>query len=88
MKEVYEAILSDLDEAELLFQNVDNKDPYYVSLAAIQALKARVYLYKEDWEQADRMASLAMSDKSLSTGEEYVSMFQVFDVKGRKLFSD
>ena len=36
MKEVYEAILSDLDEAELLFQNVDNKDPYYVSLAAIQ----------------------------------------------------
>ncbi len=85
MKEVYEAILSDLDEAELLFQNVDNKDPYYVSLAAIQALKARVYLYKEDWEQAERLASLAMSDKSLSTGEEYVSMFQVFDVKGKEV---
>ena len=26
-----------------------------------------------------------MSDKSLSTGEEYVSMFQVFDVKGKEV---
>lgn len=61
-KEVYSQILSDLDRAAVLYENIKNpttKSTYQgapnsmvVTLDAVKALKARVLLYMQDWNAA------------------------------------
>lgn len=52
----YEQVLSDLDRAEKLSTRVGS-DAMYVTQGAIAALKARVYLYMQNWEKAEEYAT-------------------------------
>jgi len=63
--EVYDQILSDLDQAQSLFQNlpddVRENSPLYPSEAAVEALRARVQLYNRNWQAADDAATEAIT---------------------------
>lgn len=56
LKASYEQVLSDLDRAENLSTRVGS-DAAYVTQGAIAALKARVYLYMQNWEKAEEYAT-------------------------------
>ena len=62
---VYDQILSDLDAAQSLFQNlpgdVREGSAFYPSEAAVEALRARVQLYNRSWQAADDAATEAIS---------------------------
>lgn len=53
--DVYEQVIKDLLKAEELM-NIDGKAPVYASKEAAQALLARVYLYMEDYTNAELYA--------------------------------
>ena len=63
-QEVYQQVLSDLDKAELLIGNVSNINR--VTLPAIFAFKARVYLYTGQWENAENYASKVIGNSAFS----------------------
>lgn len=59
-EEVWLQIESDLDEAALLLnKQTEYKDGerYYVNRSVVEAFKARVYLYREDWSNAESFSS-------------------------------
>lgn len=61
VKETYKQIESDLLTSIELFSQVKGADkPRYATRAAAEALLARVYLYWEKWQKADKYAGLAM----------------------------
>ncbi|MCL1973605.1 MAG: RagB/SusD family nutrient uptake outer membrane protein, partial [Bacteroidetes bacterium] len=65
-KDVFAQILSDLDQAETLFgsdQSISDKGR--ISLWAVYALKARVYLYTGQWEEAEQYAAKIINNTSL-----------------------
>jgi hypothetical protein len=67
VEEVYRLILSDLEEAETLI-NIEQQTPglnYRFSQWALQAFKARVYLYRQEWQKA-----LDYADAALAIGSE------------------
>ena len=72
VKEVYDQIEADLLKAETLFTN-EGRDKIYASKEAVQALLARVYLYKEDNVKAIEYANkVIQSGKfSLITTDKY-----------------
>jgi len=63
VKEVYDQIISDLTKAENLI-NDPGRRKIYASKEAIQALLARIYLYKEDYPKAKEYA-----DKVINSGQ-------------------
>lgn len=56
LKASYEQVLTDLDRASELSTR-QGSDAMYVTKGAIDALKARVYLYMQDWENAEKYAT-------------------------------
>ena len=78
VKEVYEAVIADLTEAESIIApsyvraGVDDKAAA-VTLQAIQALLARVYLYSENWQKAADYATKVIDSKkfALWTSEDF-----------------
>lgn len=58
-KQVYQQVLTDLDRAENLLSTTINRNRG--AKQAVQALKARVYLYNGDWEKAEQYATLLIS---------------------------
>lgn len=60
----YQQIISDLKTAESLMTNTRNNGRF--TLAAVQALLAKVYLYKEDWVNAEAYATKVI-DNTLYT---------------------
>lgn len=67
VEEVYQLILSDLEEAETLI-NIEQQTPglnYRFSQWALHAFKARVYLYRQEWQKA-----LDYADAALAIGSE------------------
>lgn len=62
--EVYDQIISDLQEAQSLFENlpgdVQENSRFFPSEAAVQGLLARVRLYQRDWSAADDAAQDAI----------------------------
>lgn len=53
LKESYEQVIRDLDQAgKLIPKSRTAADNPYFSLGTVAALKARVYLYMQDWDQA------------------------------------
>lgn len=65
--EIYQQILSDLSEArELLTDNYATKGRVRPNKATATAFLARVYLYLEDWEKADQMASEIIGNATYS----------------------
>lgn len=79
--EVYTQIVNDLKDAELLFgDGAATNSSYYATINAVYGLLARVSLYMEDWTEAARYASLAISKTPLSEGNAYLDMFlEVYD---------
>ncbi|MGN0188597.1 MAG: RagB/SusD family nutrient uptake outer membrane protein [Candidatus Cryptobacteroides sp.] len=74
IKDTYTMILSDLDAALNSFSNC-NYTAEYVTPLACKALKARVYLYMNDWSKAAALASEVISEKGLEKKEDYKKMF-------------
>lgn len=76
VKEVYEQVISDLSQAVTLM-NGDAKDgAFKASSNAAKALLSRVYLYKEDWANAAKMADEVISSQvyglnDVATYEQY-----------------
>ncbi len=73
--EVYEQVISDFETALTLID--DDADSFYFSENVVKALLSRVYLYKEDWENAEAMASAVIEsgDYSLVSGDSYSTIF-------------
>ena len=76
VSEVYSLILSDLHTAEGMLSYKDKFDHYHVSRVACDALLARVYLYMEDYENAEIYAKKVMDRVPLTPASFYVSMFR------------
>lgn len=74
VKDTYSLILSDLDAALNSFSNCNYTSEYATPLAC-KALKARVYLYMNNWKKAAELASEVISEKRLETREQYEKMF-------------
>ncbi|SFH37652.1 RagB/SusD family nutrient uptake outer membrane protein [Pedobacter insulae] len=59
---IYQQIVKDLREAEgLLPENYVTTERVRPNKSAVQALLARVYLYNEDWANADKYASMVIA---------------------------
>ncbi|WP_430935874.1 RagB/SusD family nutrient uptake outer membrane protein [Saccharicrinis sp. 156] len=73
--EVYAQVISDFETALTLIG--DDANSFYFSQNVVKALLSRVYLYKEDWENAEAMANevIESGDYSLVEGENYSSIF-------------
>lgn len=76
VKEVYDQILIDLHDAESLLKGKTSRGgKYYVNEQAVYGLLSRVYLYKEDWDNAIKYAGLAIDNTPLAKGNDYTSMY-------------
>ena len=66
--ETYKFIIQDLKEAIELLERTPEKDKgaFWIDATAARALLARVYLYKEDWNNAIDMATRVIEDNNLS----------------------
>lgn len=80
VEEVYAQVLTDLKEAENIIaddyvRESGNDERGFITKAAIQALLARVYLYKEDWQNAADYATKLINndDFQLYTATEYTT---------------
>lgn len=71
---VYSQIVNDLENAkELLGDSM--KDSDYVSGPACDALLARVYLYMQNYQEAEKYASKLISQFKLTPYDDYLAMF-------------
>lgn len=72
---VYSQIISDLQTAVSMFPADYTPTQFFPSALAAKALLARVYLYKNDWVNAEKMASEVIAAKPLVSRANYKSMF-------------
>lgn len=61
MKQTYDQVIRDLEDAIVLLKQHPRKDPFTVNTAAAWAMLSRVYLYKEDWDKAILYADSAIT---------------------------
>lgn len=61
----YDFVIKDLERAEaLLDEDYDEADYEFISLAAAQAIHARVALYMQDWDAAIKYSSILIDEKT------------------------
>ena len=79
---VYDAIMTDLDDAIALFTSADIGRPAksYVDIQVAQGIKARAALNMEDWTTAIAMAQAARAGYSLMSNDEMTGGFNDFTV--------
>ncbi|WP_165500385.1 RagB/SusD family nutrient uptake outer membrane protein [Pedobacter psychroterrae] len=66
VEKVYEQIILDLETASnFLTDEYYTKDKVRPNLAAVQALLARVYLFKKDWKNAEKYSSMVISKSTV-----------------------
>ena len=77
--QTFDAIISDLNTALTYFdKNTTNRGFKYITPAAVHALKARTYLYMEDYENALKEANAALSLQKgtiVTDADEYKTMY-------------
>lgn len=75
VKEVYDQIIADFNMALGLISN--RKNSFFLTETGVYALLSRVYLYKEDWENAVDAADKVLNSNlySLVNTENYLSIF-------------
>lgn len=85
VKEVYNAIISDLEDS-IILMNEDKNDGYF-SIPSAEALLCRVNLYKEDWDETIIHANNVISsiNYSLVLNPDYVDSWDV-DFNSESLF--
>ncbi len=73
----YASIIADLTQAATLLNGDADRNPNYVNPAIINALLARVYLYKKDYTNAAKYASFVINDGAYSvvSAADYVAMY-------------
>jgi tetratricopeptide (TPR) repeat protein len=60
--DTYQQVKDDLNEAERLLKDEDAKIRDRAQKSSVNALRARVHLYAEEWEQAEQYAGLVIAD--------------------------
>src|SRR5690606_5746766 len=73
LAETYAQVLRDLDEAESRLPTGVNR--VRATKNTVWALKARFYLYQQDWEQAEFYASAVIEDPNYTLMKPYSSWF-------------
>lgn len=79
--EVFEFILSDLDEAETLMEvnrNVSETHPFYINDDVINAIRARVLLFQnnaEDYARIEEITESLVAEYPLANPAQYRAMF-------------
>jgi len=74
IEETYNLVLADLNRAEELLQETTNR--FQATKKTVRALKARYFLYRENWQQAADYASLLIDDQAnYSLLNPYYSFF-------------
>nr|WP_320059083.1 RagB/SusD family nutrient uptake outer membrane protein [uncultured Bacteroides sp.] len=86
VKAVYTQILSDLDKAVVTFANIPQRGVYHASKQAVYALYSRVYLYMEDWVNAEKYAKLAIASTPLAEGTTFLNMYWTVSTPGETIF--
>ncbi|MFT2008172.1 RagB/SusD family nutrient uptake outer membrane protein [Pontibacter sp. 13R65] len=81
VKETYDHIFDDLEEAELLLADVDNvmntaTNRAYIDQTATHALLARVHLYAKDYEAAENFASRVIAVIPLANQAGFSGIWQ------------
>lgn len=71
--EAFDFILKDLDQAETLLANYKRSDVYTPDLSVVYGLKARTYLEKQDWANAEAYAKRAQEGYTMMSQSEYLS---------------
>ncbi len=69
----YEQVLEDLNQAEKLITNVSDRSR--ATIHAVNALKARLYLYTEQWDQAEAYATKAITASGLALIKPYTAFY-------------
>src|SRR5690606_7123356 len=72
-EETYLQVLSDLNEAEGLLPSTT--DRFSITKKTVQALKARYFLYRKEWQQAQAYASLLIDDPEYELVNPYYNFF-------------
>lgn len=76
VKEVYDQVINDLKAAELLLEdNYITIERVRPNKAAVQALLARTFLYRQDWPNAEKYANLIIEK---SNTYKLISLDQIF----------
>ena len=86
VSQVYDQVLKDLQQAATRLTDDVASDYRYGSLQAVNCMFARVYLYKEDWENALRYAQQAIGTQQLAQGDDYLAMFDNLNNRGEAIF--
>jgi hypothetical protein len=73
LEQTYEQINADLLKAEELLSATSSR--IYADLGAVQALIARLSLYKKDWSRAESYASLLISNSKYKLVEPYAGFY-------------
>lgn len=83
---VYKQILADIQTSyDLLKENDYTADRFHISSLACEAFFARVYLYMQDYANAEKYSKMVMDKISLTGRDEYVNMFRnPFADKGKE----
>lgn len=78
-EEMFNFILSDLDNAERFIEGYTRENVYTPDLSVVYGLKARAYLLMENWENAEKYAKMAQSGYTMMSEEEYLSRTNGFN---------
>lgn len=76
VKDCYDRIIKDLEQALSMLDSETIESPYYISGIACEALLARVFLYKNDYDNAEKYSKKVMDKIRLSPRDEYEQMFR------------
>lgn len=82
VKDVYKAVIEDLNKALETFRDDYKFDEYRATPDACKALLARVYLYMEDYENAKLYSEELMAKYPLTSRDKYRDMFTSINVRG------
>lgn len=86
-REVYDKILSDFNNGlDMIGSGIDTS--YYINEYSAKALLARIYLYMENWTEANNLASeiITSGQYSLLSNEEYIDSWSL-DKTNESIFS-
>lgn len=86
VKQVYDQVLSDLQQAATLLTDDVATSRFYGSRQAVNCMFSRVYLYMEDWENALKYARQAIGTQQLAQGDDYLGMFDDLNKPGEAIF--
>ncbi len=78
VKEVYDQVISDMTKAiSLMESNSRSGNSNTLSSLSVKALLSRVYLYKEDWNNAEAMATAVIEsgEYSLISNDSYLDLW-------------